>query len=88
MKFVRYAPGLGHLLLDTQFGLEADSAGYMSTLSTFGFMGAMTAGVLSDRLFNGRHTAFHFDALWMVAGCATLFWRERWRGVVSFPAAP
>lgn len=77
VKFVRYALwSWAPFLLDTQFGLEADSAGYMSTLfDFFGFMGAMTAGVLSDRIFNGRRTVISILMLvGMVAGCATLFW--------------
>ena len=77
VKFVRYALwSWAPFLLNTQFGLEADSAGYMSTLfDFFGFMGAMTAGILSDRLFNGRRTVISILMLFgMVVGCGTLFW--------------
>ena len=77
VKFVRYALwSWAPFLLDTQFGLEADSAGYMSTLfDLFGFMGAMTAGILSDRWFKGRRTVISIVMLiGMVIGCATLYW--------------
>ena len=41
----------------TQFGLDADTAGYMSTLfDLFGFAGALFAGFVSDRVFQGRRT--------------------------------
>lgn len=76
VKFVRYALwSWAPFLLDTQFGLEADTAGYMSTLfDLFGFMGAMTAGILSDKWFGGRRTGISIIMLvGMVVGCGVLY---------------
>ena len=77
VKFVRYALwSWAPFLLDTQFGLDADTAGYMSTLfDLFGFAGALTAGVVSDRYFNGRRTTISILMLMgMVIGCTILYW--------------
>ena len=77
VKFVRYALwSWAPFLLDTQFGLDADTAGYMSTLfDLFGFAGALTAGVVSDRYFNGRRTTISILMLMgMVVGCSVLYW--------------
>ena len=77
VKFVRYALwSWAPFLLDTQFGLDADTAGYMSTLfDLFGFVGALTAGVVSDRYFNGRRTTISILMLMgMVVGCCVLYW--------------
>lgn len=77
VKFVRYALwSWAPFLLDTQFGLDADTAGYMSTLfDLFGFAGALTAGVISDRYFNGRRTTISILMLMgMVVGCSVLYW--------------
>ena len=41
----------------------------------FGFVGALTAGVVSDRYFNGRRTTISILMLMgMVAGCCVLYW--------------
>ena len=77
VKFVRYALwSWAPFLLDTQFGLDADTAGYMSTLfDLFGFAGALTAGIVSDRYFNGRRTTISILMLMgMVVGCCVLYW--------------
>jgi len=77
VKFVRYALwSWAPFLLDTQFGLDADTAGYMSTLfDLFGFAGALAAGVVSDRYFNGRRTTISILMLMgMVVGCCVLYW--------------
>lgn len=77
VKFVRYALwSWAPFLLDTQFGLDADTAGYMSTLfDLFGFAGAVTAGFLSDKYFNGRRTVISILMLiGMVIGCCILYW--------------
>jgi len=77
VKFVRYALwSWAPFLLDTQFGLESDTAGYMSTLfDLFGFLGAMTAGYLSDKIFHGRRTVISIIMLvGMVLGCGVLYW--------------
>jgi len=77
VKFVRYALwSWAPYLLDTQFGLDADTAGYMSTLfDLFGFAGAFFAGFVSDRFFQGRRTMISILMLMgMVVGCCVLFW--------------
>ena len=77
VKFVRYALwSWAPYLLNTQFGLDADTAGYMSTLfDLFGFAGAFFAGVVSDRFFQGRRTMISIlMLLGMVIGCCVLFW--------------
>ena len=77
VKFVRYALwSWTPFLLNTKFGLDADVAGYMSTLfDLFGFLGAMTAGILSDKLFKGRRTVISIIMLvGMVIGCIILYW--------------
>lgn len=87
VKFVRYALwSWAPFLLDTQFGLEADTAGYMSTLfDLFGFMGALTAGILSDKLFEGRRTVISIIMLvGMVLGCMVLYWAGTMAGSGAF----
>ena len=77
VKFVRYALwSWAPYLLDTQFGLDADTAGYMSILfDLFGFLGAFFAGFVSDRFFQGRRTVISILMLiGMVIGCCVLFW--------------
>ena len=77
VKFVRYALwSWAPYLLDTQFGLDPDTAGYMSTLfDLFGFAGAFFAGFVSDRFFQGRRTMISILMLMgMVIGCCILFW--------------
>ena len=76
VKFVRYSLwSWAPYLLNTQFGLESDEAGYMSTLfDLFGFMGAITAGVLSDRVFKGRSTTISLMMpVGMLLGCGILY---------------
>ncbi len=87
VKFVRYALwSWAPFLLDTQFGLEPDTAGYMSTLfDLFGFMGAMTAGILSDKWFGGRRTGISIIMLGgMVVGCMVLYWAGMMAGSGAF----
>lgn len=77
VKFVRYALwSWAPYLLDTQFGLDADTAGYMSILfDLFGFAGAFFAGFMSDWLFQGRRTVISILMLvGMLIGCCVLFW--------------
>ena len=87
VKFVRYALwSWAPFLLDTKFGLDPDIAGYMSTLfDLFGFVGAVTAGVLSDKLFGGRRTVISIIMLCgMVVGCGVLYWAGTMAGSGSF----
>ncbi len=58
VKFIRYALwSWAPYLLETDFGLAADEAGYLSTLFDLaGFVGVITCGLLSDRVFNARRT--------------------------------
>ena len=86
VKFVRYALwSWTPYLLNTQFGLASDEAGYMSTIfDFFGFMGAITAGVLSDKIFKGRRTTISLIMLCgMVLGCGILFYAGSIAGTVD-----
>jgi MFS transporter, OPA family, sugar phosphate sensor protein UhpC len=76
VKFVRYSLwSWAPYLLQTQFGFSGEEAGVMSTLfDFFGFLGAMTAGFMSDRLFRGRRTSISLIMLvGMVLGCCLLY---------------
>ena len=86
VKFVRYALwSWTPYLLNTQFGLASDEAGYMSTIfDLFGFMGAITAGVLSDKVFGGRRTGISLIMLCgMIAGCGILFYAGTLAGTME-----
>jgi sugar phosphate permease len=86
VKFVRYALwSWTPYLLNTQFGLASVQAGYMSTIfDLFGFMGAITAGVLSDKVFKGRRTTISLIMLCgMVLGCGILFYAGSIAGTVE-----
>ncbi len=77
IKFIRYALwSWTPFLLETHFGLEVDDAAYLSTLFDLcGFAGVVVAGVVSDRLFNGKRTLPSFIMLLgMMLGCAALGW--------------
>jgi len=58
VKFVRYALwSWTPYLLESNFGLQADQAGYLSTVFDLaGFVGVIFAGVVSDRVFGGKRT--------------------------------
>lgn len=75
IKFIRYALwSWAPYLLETNFGLAADDAGYLSTLFDLaGFAGVIFAGVVSDRYFNGHRSLISLlMLLGMMAGCALL----------------
>lgn len=77
VKFVRYALwSWTPFLLENNFGLAADDAGYLSTIfDVAGFAGVITAGVLSDRLFKGKRTMPAFLMMvGMLIGCLLLNW--------------
>jgi sugar phosphate permease len=67
VKFVRYALwSWTPYLLQRNFGLAAGEAGYLSTVFDIGgFVGVITAGIVSDRLFSGRRGKVAF---FMVVG--------------------
>jgi len=69
IKFIRYALwSWTPYLLNTEFGMAIDDAGYLSTaFDAAGIVGVIVAGVLSDRLFRGRRAAISF---WFVAAMA------------------
>ena len=75
MKFIRYALwSWAPYLLSTEYGLDIDDAGYLSVVfDAAGIAGVIVAGVLSDRLFNGRRTTVSvLFLIAMVASCALL----------------
>jgi sugar phosphate permease len=76
VKFVRYAVwSWTPFLLQNNFGLEADDAGYLSTVFDWaGFAGVVVAGVASDRIFGGKRTLPSFLMLiGMMFGCGLLY---------------
>ncbi len=75
VKFIRYALwSWAPYLLSTEYGLDIDDAGYLSVVfDAAGIAGVIVAGVLSDRLFNGRRTTVSvLFLIAMVASCALL----------------
>jgi OPA family sugar phosphate sensor protein UhpC-like MFS transporter len=95
VKFIRYALwSWAPYFLQRNYGLAGDDAGYLSIVfDVAGFLGVITAGVVSDRLFGGRRAKVAFLMLiGMTAGCALLytlgslgvFWFAVSLGVVGF----
>ncbi len=75
IKFIRYALwSWTPFLLENNFGLAVDDAGYLSTIFDLaGFAGVVVAGIASDRFFRGKRTPPSFlMLLGMMAGCAAL----------------
>jgi MFS transporter, OPA family, sugar phosphate sensor protein UhpC len=75
VKFIRYAIwSWTPFLLENNFGLAVDDAGYLSTIFDLaGFAGVVTAGIVSDRFFRGKRTPPSFImVLGMMGGCAAL----------------
>ena len=76
VKFIRYALwSWTPFFLESNFGLAADDAGYLSTLFDLaGFAGVVVAGYMSDKFFNGKRAFPSFLMLvGMMLGCAGLF---------------
>ena len=69
IKFLRYALwSWVPFLLNNNFGLAGDDAGYLSTVfDIFGFAGVIFAGFVSDRLFKGRRSLLSFIMLFLMA---------------------
>lgn len=67
LKFIRYALwSWAAYFLQLNYHLSKDSAGYYSTMfDILGFLGVLTAGFVSDRVFKGRRTTV---ALTMMVG--------------------
>ena len=76
VKFIRYALwSWAPFLLETQYNLKGDAAGYLSTVfDVGGAFGVVLIGWLSDRFFGSKRTpvAFLFILL-MVASCLLLY---------------
>lgn len=68
MKFIRYAVwSWAPFVLERNFGLKGDDAGYVSTLfDVCGIVGVIAAGWVSDRFFRGRRAMVSFI---MMIGC-------------------
>ncbi len=76
VKFVRYALwSWAPFLLQRSYGLDGESAGYLSTVfDVAGFLGVIAAGVASDRFANGRRATVAFVMLvGMVGSCLLLY---------------
>ena len=69
IKFLRYALwSWVPFLLNNNFGLAGDDAGYISTVfDIFGFAGVIFAGFASDKLFKGRRSFLSFIMLFLMA---------------------
>lgn len=76
VKFIRYALwSWSPYFLQLNYGLAKDSAGYYSTLfDIFGFFGVLSAGFISDRLFQGRRVAISFLMMLGLTLCTMLMW--------------
>jgi sugar phosphate permease len=75
IKFIRYALwSWVPYLLGRNFGLDVDSAAYVSTAFDLTvFAGVVVAGIASDRLFGGRRTLLSLLMLvGMLLGCVSL----------------
>lgn len=76
VKFIRYAIwSWAPFLLQKNYGLDGDDAGYISTVfDAAGILGVIACGWLSDRVFNSRRafTSFVF-ILGMVVSCVLLY---------------
>ncbi len=76
VKFIRYALwSWTPYFLQKSYGLEGGEAGYLSTVfDVAGFLGVITAGVLSDKLFGSRRAKLaFFMLLGMLLGTVALF---------------
>lgn len=69
IKFLRYALwSWVPFLLNNNFGLAGDDAGYLSTVfDIFGFAGVIFAGFASDKLFKGKRSFLSFLMLFLMA---------------------
>lgn len=88
VKFIRYALwSWAPYFLRLTFGLAKDDSGYLSTVFDLaGFFGAVSAGVISDRLFRGRRSMVAFIMLiGMALGCL-LLWNVGSRSLIAFGA--
>ncbi len=75
IKFVRYFVwSWTPMLLETNYGLDADDAAYLSTLFDLaGFAGVIFAGIVSDKLFRAQRALPAFLMLiGMLLGCLCL----------------
>jgi len=68
IKFLRYALwSWAPFLLDKNFHLAGDDAGYLSTIfDLFGFVGVVFAGYVSDKLFKGKRSLLSFLMLFLM----------------------
>jgi len=79
VKFVRYALwSWTPYLLSRTYGLEADDAGYLSTVfDVAGIFGVIACGWLSDRVFRGKRAGASLIFLVaMAAATGLLFWMQ------------
>jgi sugar phosphate permease len=84
VKFIRYSLwSWAPFLLERNFALKGDDAGYLSTLFDLaGVAGTIVTGLLSDRLFSGRRAGVSLLMMCaMLASCILLYLA----GTVSVP---
>ena len=76
VKFIRYSLwSWAPFLLERNFGMKPDDAGYLSTLFDLaGVAGTVVTGLLSDRLFKGRRAGVSFLMMVvMLVSCGFLY---------------
>jgi sugar phosphate permease len=76
IKFVRYAVwSWSSYFLSASYGIDGERAAYYSNVFDLGgFLGVITAGFLSDKVFRGRRARLSFYMLiGMAAACALLY---------------
>ncbi len=76
VKTIRYALwSWAPYFLQLNFGLPNDRAGYFSAIFDLaGFLGVITAGFLSDRVFHGRRAGVAFVMVLGLAGSTLVLW--------------
>lgn len=86
IKFLRYALwSWAPFFLRRNFGLAGDQAGYLSTVfEVCGFAGVITAGVVSDKVFQGRRAFLSFLMLALMSCSFVLMATLGARSVVFF----
>jgi sugar phosphate permease len=86
VKSIRYALwSWAPYFLKLNFGLASDRAGHLAAVFDFcGFLGVITAGVISDRLFAGRRAGVALVMIAGLAGSTLLLWLVGARSLTLF----
>ena len=89
IKFIRYTLwSWAPYFLQNVYQLPKDQAGYFSTLfDIFGFMGVLTAGFISDRVFGGKRARMAFIMLIGLVSATFLLWQYGTEAIIGFGIA-